>query len=97
MGGRKMFGKAIDRNELPAELKVTIVQAQTLVDEIRRRKKENARDIDLTCKAQLRSDCNAVESYIKALFKGKKIEQNAKELELAVIRLQTSADGILKE
>lgn len=89
--------KENDRNNLPPDQKIAIVQGQSLVDKTRERMKKQARDIDMTCKAQLRSDCSAVERCIKKLFRGKEIEKSAKELDLAVIRLQTSANNILNK
>lgn len=82
--------------QLPVELKVLIVNGRTLVEETRRRVKEIGW-VDLTCKLQLRDDCAAVEKLIQKISKGKYKPKDAEALKLAIIRLQTTSDGILKE
>lgn len=81
-------------NHLPVEIKILIVNGQTLVDETRKLVKE--RGVDLTGKLQLRDDCAAVEKAIKKLQKGKFKQKDIDNLRLATIRLQTTSDGLLK-
>ncbi len=80
-------------NGLSAEIKVMMVNGQTLVDGTRKRVK--AGGVDLTGKLQLRDDCAAVEKAIKKLEKGKYKQKDIDELRLAIIRLQTTSEGIL--
>ena len=54
-------------NELPAEVKVLIVQGQTLVEETRAKAKEKAWEVDLTGKMQLKTDCADVEKAIQKI------------------------------
>lgn len=81
-------------NQLPAEVKVLAVNGQTLVDDTRKLARE--RSIDLTARLQLRDDCAAVENIIKKLQKGKYKQKDIDGLKLAVIRLQTTSNAILK-
>lgn len=98
-------------NDLPAEVKVLIVQGQMLVDETRKKVKERGWEVDLTGKMQLKTDCADVEKAIAKLsqngkggglgriFRPQKEQTiSAKDIEtlrIAIIRLQTSADGLL--
>lgn len=82
-------------NQLPPEIKVLIVNGQSLVDETRRRVKDGG--ADLVGKMQLRDDCAAIEKEIKKLGKGKYKQKDIEGLKLAIIRLQTTSKGILKE
>lgn len=83
-------------NCLPTEWKELIVNGQTLVDETKKRMKTQPKPVDLICRLQLRDDCKAVERFIKILGKRKTSQQDAKNLELAILRLETSSRGILK-
>lgn len=99
-------------NDLPAEVKVLIVQGQTLVDETRKKVKERGWEVDMTGKMQLKTDCADVEKAIAKLsqsngkggglgriFRPQKEQKiSAKDIErlrIAIIRLQTSSDGLL--
>lgn len=84
-----------NRNQLPVEIKVMIVNGQTLVDDTRKRVKGS--EADLTGRLQLRDDCFAVEKAIKKLEKGKYKQKDVEGLRLAIIRLQTTSNGILKD
>lgn len=84
-----------DLNHLPAEVKLLIVNGQTLVDETREKLKDWSVGFDLTSKKQLQSDCKEVEKYIKLISKGKAVEKNTKALENAIIRLRTNFNGIV--
>lgn len=83
-------------NELSTEVKLAIVQAQTLVDETKKKQNGQAKGLDLTCRFQLRDDYKAIESYIKKVKQGKAKGDVVTELNTLMIRLKTSADGILK-
>lgn len=82
-------------NQLPVELKILIVNGQALVDKTKVAMKEKRLDIDLTGRMQLRDDCKAVEKIIKKFESGKTKESDAKNLELAIIRLQTTAGALV--
>ena len=83
-------------NSLPAEVKILIVQAQTLVETTREGVKEKGWDLDMTGKMQLKTDCADVENAIHKISK-KFGPKEQKALELAVIRLQTTSQGLLGE
>lgn len=81
-------------NELPTDVKVLIVNAKTLVEETKERIKSQPGRVDLTCRLQLRDDCNAIERAIKKVAK-RCTEKEIENLRLSIVRLQTSANGIL--
>lgn len=82
--------------DLPVEIKIMIVNGQTLVDNTRKGVKEKGWDVDLTSKMQLRDDCARVEKLIKVISTGKYKEKDVAALEKAIICLQTTSNGILK-
>lgn len=82
-------------NHLPADVKILIVNAQSLVDRTKVAMKEKRTEVDLTGKFQLRDDCKAIEKIIKKFVAGKANEKDVKALELAVIRLQTTAGALV--
>ncbi len=83
-------------NGLPTEVKLLIVNGQNLVDTARETINSREYYFDLTSKMQLKSDCKEVEKYIKFISKGKLDDKNQKALELAITRLQTTLDGLVK-
>lgn len=83
-------------NYLPTEVKIQIVNAQALVDRTKTTMKEKRTEVDLTGKFQLKDDCKAIEKLIKKFSAGKAAEKDVKELELAIIRLQTTAGALLQ-
>lgn len=89
------MAKTQNVNELPAELKILIVNGQTLVDYVK--KNMTGRGLDMTCRFQLRDDSKAVEKYIKLIQKGKYKEKDVEALKLAMIRLRTTSDALLKD
>ena len=82
-------------NSLSPEVKILIVNAQTLVDKTRAAVKEKRTEVDLTGKYQLKDDCKAIEKIIKKFRSGKANEKDVKALELAVVRLQTTAGALV--
>lgn len=82
-------------NHLPPEVKLLIVNGQTLVDDAKSKMKSGEYRFDLTSRWQLKNDCKEVERYIKLISKGKLNEKNQKELELAIIRLRTTLEGVI--
>jgi len=82
-------------NQLPADVKILIVNAQSLVDRTKDAMKEKRTEVDLTGKFQLRDDCKAIEKLIKKFSSGKASEKDVKALEVAVIRLQTTAGALV--
>lgn len=82
-------------NNLSPEVKILIVNAQTLVDKTRAAVKEKRTEVDLTGKFQLKDDCKAIEKIIKKFSSGKFSEKDVKALELAVIRLKTTAGALV--
>lgn len=81
-------------NNLPTEVKILIVNAQALVDKTKAAMKEKRTEVDLTGKFQLKDDCKAIEKIIKKFSAGKATDKDVEALELAIIRLQTTA-GVL--
>ncbi len=93
-----MFGIKINAEKLghlPAEVKVKIVEGMNLVEQTREAAKGHGFELGLTGKAQLRDDCNAIELCIEKLYKKNYKEKHVKALELAIIRLQTTARALL--
>ncbi len=83
-------------NHLSPELKLLIVNGQSLVDKARNMVKEKSYFFDLTAKLQIRDDCKAVEKKIRAISKGKEGAEAYKELENLIVRLQTTLDGLTR-
>lgn len=82
-------------NDLPAEVKLLIVNGQTLVNDARDKIKSREYYFDLTSKLQLKSDCKEVEKYIKLIAKGKLNDKNKSALELSITRLRTTLEGLI--
>lgn len=85
-----------DRNQLPTEVKIKIVNAQTLVDEARKVVQNREYYFDLTSKWQLKSDCKEVEKQIRLISDGNVSEKAIKNLEVAVVKLQTTLNGLIQ-
>ena len=83
-------------NHLSPEMKILIVNGQTLVEQAKKKSHEKCYDFDLTSKMQLRDDCKAVEKKIKEIGKGKAGKTDYKELENLILRLQTTLNGLLQ-
>lgn len=84
------------QKEWDAETKLLIVNGQTLLDEVKEKIRNRNYYFDLTSKMQLKSDCKEVEKYISLITNGKTDEEIQRKLELAIIRLQTTLDGLIK-
>ena len=82
-------------NSLSPEVKILIVNAQTLVDKTKAAMKEKRTEVDLTGKFQLKDDCKAIEKIIKKFAAGKASSKDVKALEIAIIRLQTTAGALV--
>lgn len=82
-------------NDLPTEVKLLIVNGQTLVDDAKDKIQGREYYFDLTSKMQLKSDCKEVEKYIKLISKGKLNDKNKAALDLAITRLRTTIDGLI--
>ena len=83
-------------NHLPTEIKILIVNGQTSVEDAKEKMRNRDYYFDLTSKMQIKSDCKEVEKYIKLIAKGKLNDKNQKSLELAIVRLRTTIDGLVK-
>ena len=68
--------KVENLNNLSTEVKILIVNAQTLVDKTRVAVKEKRTEVDLTGKFQLKDDCKAIEKIIKKFSSGKFSEKD---------------------
>ena len=82
-------------NQLPADVKILIVNAQSLVDRTKTAVKEKRTEVDMTGKFQLKDDCKAIEKIIKIFSAGKANEKDIEALKLAVVRLQTTAGALV--
>lgn len=83
-------------NYLPSEVKLLIVNGQTLVNDAREKIQSRKYYFDLTSKMQLKSDCKEVERYIKLISKGKLNDKNKEALKIAITRLHTTLEGLIK-
>ena len=82
--------------DLPADVKVLIVNGKALVEDAMKKMKNLEYGFDLTSKMQLKSDCKEVEKYIKLISSGKLNDKTQKGLEISIIRLQTTVDGLVR-
>lgn len=89
------MNKFDNMNNLPTEVKILIVNAQALVDKTKTAMKDKRTELDLTGKFQLRDDCKAIEKLVKKFSTGKAVEKDVKALEVAVIRLKTTAGALV--
>ena len=83
-------------NHLPVDTKILIANGQALVEEAREKIQDRNSGFDLTSKLQLKADCKEVDKYIRQISSGKVSEKNAKSLELSIIRLQTTLNGLIQ-
>lgn len=82
-------------NDLPAEVKLLIVNGQTLIEETKKTLESRTYDFDLTSKRELKTDCRQVEKYIQLIERGKVTEKNIKGLENSITKLQTILTGLI--
>lgn len=93
---RKIVKKDYSKmNHLSPEMKLLIVNAQSEVDQAKNVSKEKCYDFDLTAKTQLRDDWRAVEKKIQDIEKKGVTDTSYQELEILVLRLQTTLQGLL--
>lgn len=90
------MGDYSNANHLPTEVKILIVNGRTVVADAKEMMRNGEYRLDLTSKMQIKSDCKEVEKYIKLVMSGKGNEKNYKKLELSIVRLQTTIDGLVK-
>ena len=82
-------------NQLPTEVKLQIIKAQTLLDETEKRLEAVANVTDLTCKRMLKDDCKSLKKSMEKFQGGGTSPALEKELELAILRLKTTSENIL--
>ena len=82
-------------NYLSPDVKVLLVNGQTLVDETKEKLRCRKYSFDLTSKMQLKTDCKTVEQSIKMITSGNVNEKIIEALKISIIRLKTSLDGII--
>ena len=82
-------------NNLPAEVKLLIVNGQTLIEKATQTLNDRNNNFDLTSKRELKADCKQVEKYIQLIENGKITEKNVKALEKSVVKLQTILTGLI--
>lgn len=83
-----------DMNHLPLELKVLVVKAHAAIQEGEAILNGSKYHLDLTSKRQLKTDIRHVEKCIEALSHTNKSETSIKNLENAIVRLNTVAKGL---
>ena len=72
-----------------------VMESESLLKRTQEAMKEPGRYIDLTCKLQLRDDCNALKRRLKKLRPEKMTAKELEELRLATERLKTTSENIL--
>ena len=82
-------------NDLPAEVKLLIVNGQTLIEQTKKTLEDRNLGLDLTSKRELKSDYKQVEKYITLISNGKVTEKNVKGLENSITKLQTILIGLV--
>lgn len=82
-------------NNLPAEVKLLIINGQTLIEKTKKTLEDHSLGFDLTSKRELKTDCKQVEKYIALIEKGKVTEKNIKGLENSITKLQTILTGLI--
>lgn len=82
-------------NNLPAEDKLLLVNAETLLEETKTLISSHKYPLDMTSLWQLKSDCREVQMLLKMIQKGKKVEKNLKTLSTSIVRLRTNLTGII--
>ncbi len=83
------------QNHLPPEVKILLVQGQTLVDQAKETMNDRNYRFDLTSKWELKSDCRQVEKYIQAIYDGKINDKTIKGLEASITKLDTILKGLI--
>ena len=82
-------------NDLPAEVKLLIVNGQTLIEQTKKTLEDRNLGLDLTSKRELKADYKQVEKYITLISNGKFNEKNVKGLENSITKLQTILTGLV--
>lgn len=82
-------------NKLPTENKLFIIRALKLVEETRKRMKEQGVDVSLPYRMQLKNDCEDIERRIKSFEKGKIAPAKWSQFENRVEILITESENIL--
>ncbi len=72
-----------------------VMESESLLKKTQEAMKEPGRYIDLTCKLQLRDDCNVLKRRLKKLRPEKMTAEELEELRLATERLKTTSENIL--
>lgn len=83
-------------NHLSPDVKVLLVNGQTLVDETKEKLGSRKYPFDLTSKMQLKSDYKEVKKYIRHITNGNIEDEVQRKLELAIARLKTTLNGIIE-
>lgn len=82
-------------NDLPAEVKLLIVNGQALVEKTQKTLEDRSLGLDLTSKRELKADYKQVEKYITLISNGKVTEKNIRGLENSITKLQTILTGLV--
>ena len=82
-------------NDLPAEVKMLIVNGQTLIEQTKKTLEDYSLDFDLTSKRELKADYKKKKKYITLISNGKSTEKNIKGLEKSITKLQTILTGLV--
>jgi len=82
-------------NYLPTERKLAVIRASKLIEETRKRMKEQGVDVSLPYRMQLKNDCEEIERIMKTFEKGKVNEGKWKKFEQRTAVLVTESENIL--
>ena len=82
-------------NFLPPERKLFVIRTAKLIEETRKRMKEQGVDVSLPYRMQLKTDCEDIERIFKTFEKGRVSEGKWKKLEHKCAVLQTESENIL--
>ncbi len=79
-----------------ANISDLLFSGQALLDEVKEKMQDGKYSFDLTSKMQLKSDCKAIEKYLKLISSGKAKEKDVKNLEVMIVRLRSTIDGLIQ-
>ena len=95
-GGKTSKNSKIDVNDMPADLKVLLVNGKTEVKNAYEVMLDKRYDFDLTSKRELKTDIRRVEKYISLIESGNITPKTAEEMEHAMIHLNTVVKGLVQ-
>ena len=83
-------------NTVSPDMQELVQKSQALVDDAKEKIKNGAYPLDMTSKMLVKDQCKDIEKYTNLILNGKAKEKDMKQLEVLMVRLQTSLDGIIE-